>query len=115
MGNRDSYGLTEDSTRGSKAKDDLRRFKAIPTQFYGEHASHLPSYDKMSFWSIIIDLLLDIAVNVKPDLSAKDVMGYISPLCQFSHTRKYPAIGYELKQLGCFRRRKRSPEPQRIT
>ena len=77
MGNRDSYGYTEDSTRGSKAKDDLRRFKAIPTQFHGEHASHLPSYDKMSFWSIIIDLLLDIAVNVKPDLSAKDVMGYI--------------------------------------
>ena len=77
MGNMDSYGLTEDSVRGKKAKDDLRRFKAIPTQFNGKHASHLPSYDKMSFWSIIIDLLLDIAVNVKPDLSAEDVMGYI--------------------------------------
>ena len=77
IGNKASYGLTEDSVRGSKAKDDLRRFKAIPTQFNGEHASHLPSYDKMSFWSIIIDLLLDIAVNVKPDLSAEDVMGYI--------------------------------------
>ena len=32
----------------------------------------------MSFWSIIINLLLDIAINhVKPDLSAEDVMGYI--------------------------------------
>ena len=47
IGNKDSYGFTEDSVRGSKAKDDLRQFKAIPTQFNGEHAFHLPSYDKM--------------------------------------------------------------------
>ena len=77
LGNEDLYGFTEDSVHGSKAKDDLRRFQAIPTQFNGEHASYLPSYDKMSFWSIIIDLLLDIAINVKPDISAEDVMGYI--------------------------------------
>ena len=49
----------------------------MPTQFSGTYASHLPSYDKMSFWSIIVDLLIDIAVNVKTNLSATDVMGYV--------------------------------------
>ena len=72
-----SDGCTEDKDYGTKAKDDVRKYKSVTTQFHGNYASHLPSYDKMSFWSIIIDLLLDIAVNVKPDLTAEDVMGYI--------------------------------------
>ena len=72
-----SAGLTENQHYGKKAKGDLRNFASVPTQFSGTYASHLPSYDKMSFWSIIVDLLIDIAVNVKTNLSATDVMGYV--------------------------------------
>ena len=61
---------------GSVAKGDQRRYQQIPSQYNGSFARHLPSYDKMSYWSSLVDLLLDISINVK-QLTAKEVMGFI--------------------------------------
>lgn len=77
MSKTESAGSTENKYYGKKAKGDLRHFASVPTQFSGIDASHLPSYDKMSYWSIIVDLLINIAVNIKTNLSAADVMGYV--------------------------------------
>jgi hypothetical protein len=61
---------------GTIKNGDLRRFQNIPSQYQGKFSQHLPSYDKMSYWSSLVDLLLDISINVK-QLTAKEVMGFI--------------------------------------
>ena len=45
-----------------ESTNDLRSFKSVPTQYNGNYACHLPSYDKMSYCSAIVDLLLDIEI-----------------------------------------------------
>ena len=61
---------------GTVKKGDQRRFQNIPAQYKGSFSRHLPSYDKMSYWSSLVDLLLDISINVK-QLTAKEVMGFV--------------------------------------
>ena len=74
---KETDGFTEDKKYGKKSTNDLRSFCSVRTQYDGFYAKHLPSYDKMSYWSAILDLLFDIAANVKKDLSSLDVMGFI--------------------------------------
>ena len=61
---------------GTIKNGDQRRFQNIPSQYNGKFSRHLPSYDKMSYWSSLVDLLLDISINVK-QLTAKEVMGFV--------------------------------------